>query len=154
MPRCATWCKVDQSEVLMRNKEIPARLRFPIDHILASRFPILGCGTEALVFAGTNYVIKRRVCDGRWWEFDLNRFAEKHPGMKLKEYPLFLKECVQLGDYDMLIQERVEPISAKKFATEIRAQWFSTFDPSWAEFLFWEWGWRQSTNTFHVFDWG
>jgi len=151
------WREVDVSEITVWNAQDDNKrlLRFDIDRLLAQYFPIIGCGTEALVFGGTDFVIKRRVTQGRVWECDLNLFARQFPGMKLKEYSLYLEEDNNLyGDYDLLVQERTRPVwhMSDEIKAQIRATWGANNPHASQLHTIGEWGYT-SDRLYHIFDW-
>ncbi len=155
---CPVHISVD--EIIMRNSKVfvPCQLEenkiysllFEVDKQLSNYFPIIGQGTEALVFnIGNGCVLKRRVSDGRIWECELRDMAHSMPGMYADEIPIGTSSN---GDYDLEIQELLLPIDADKNRQLIEEHWFSSDKMNVPQFTYWEWG-IDTNGIPHVFDW-
>ncbi len=134
---------------------VEQRLPFAIDKRLALFFPILGQGTQRLVFdIGNDCVLKRCIPDGRMWEFDLNIMARRHAGM--------FAEIIEIGsftaDYCFEVQQKLNPLDPMKCESKIRSLYFPDSpmpigNEKYPFFAFWEWG-LDENGIPRVFDWG
>jgi hypothetical protein len=125
------------------------RVRAPIDRELSRVFPVLGQGTERLVFdIGSGCVLKRCIPDCRGWEFPLKKLAERIPGL--------FSEAVEIqtyGDYYFFeVQQKLRPIDPTHYVELIKKLYFPDDVSATPEFLYWEWG-LDERNVPHVFDW-
>ena len=157
---CPNHISVD--EIILRNSQLflasqlnennTYRLVFDVDRKMSSFFPIIGQGSEALVFnIGNKCVLKRRISEGRAWECDLRIMARARPGMYADEISIGTNES---GDYNLEVQEFLMPIDALRNRKLIEQCWFpdSTEDKV-PEFAYWEWG-IDAAGIPRVIDWG
>jgi hypothetical protein len=124
-------------------------LKFSCDKKLAQVFPIIGFGSEALVFdIGNGLVLKRRVCDGRTWEFDLFKLAAKTPGLFSEQIEV-AQNYSTFGDYVFQVQKKLTIIHNLEPFDEIINKLYGI---SKVAYKYWEWG-VDSAGVPHVFDW-
>jgi len=146
-------------------------LRYEVDSKLAQHFPILGVGTESLVFDIGTAVLKRHVSDNRSWEFLLDQMAKTIPGLFSPHYLIPVSD----SDQTLLIQEKLVPIDVYKDQKnqDLILKHYPTVNQNRyinpGNLKNWEWGFPSSSNPGdwknwewgldskgvpHVFDWG
>ena len=128
-------------------------LKYDVDQKLAKHFPIIGVGTEKIVFDIGTAVLKRYVSDGRGWEMALDDFADTIPGLFSPNYVIPVSD----SEETILIQEKLTPISASENQNlilqhypSLATEFISTKYSNWK---FWEWG-LDSNGIPHIYDWG
>jgi len=127
-------------------------LIYDVDFRLAQYFPIIGAGTEKLVFDIGTAVLKRYVSDGRMWEFALNRLAAEIPGLYSPEYQIPVSD----SDEILLVQEKLIPIDRSAYQDLIFRYYPQINHNKYVnpgDWQSWEWG-LDPLGIPHVYDWG
>jgi hypothetical protein len=167
------WCEVKKiadmkiprigiSEVIRRNNISPPNViktrgfnQSILDEWLLSHLPLIGSGTEALVFDLGTCVLKRVIADDRAWEMRLFGLARQVSGLfvDLITAPIDWSE-VLMGreiDCDFFVQQKLTVVDVTVYSERIKELY--PYPVVIEEYKYWEWG-VDERDIPHVYDWG